>query len=148
DDKIPYSASGAAAFSASHTGVLIYRSTPQPIAQSAPGTAPVGTVLNLPLVWVDRSGKKLDQLAAAAGWAGVDLSPNGKRVAAHRHDAAGGDAWIFEPGQTAPAKFTFDATQDSSMPVWTPDGTRVAFSSQRSGKWGIYIKLADNTRNE
>jgi Tol biopolymer transport system component len=147
-DKLPYSASGAAAFSASRTGILIYRSNPLPPAQAGSGTAPAASVLNLPLVWVDRSGKKLDQLAAAAGWAGVDLSPNGKRVAAHRHDPDGGDVWIFEPGQTTPAKFTFDATQDNSAPVWTRDGTQVAFGSRRNGKWGIYIKLADNTRNE
>jgi eukaryotic-like serine/threonine-protein kinase len=147
-DKLPYSSSGAAAFSASRTGVLIYRSNPQPPAQSGSRTAPASTVLNLPLVWIDRSGKKLEQLAGAAGWAGVDLSPNGKRIAAHRHDPEGGDVWIFEPGQTTPAKFTFDATQDNSTPVWTRDGTQVVFGSRRNGKWGIYIKLADNTRNE
>ena len=40
------------------------------------------------------------QAAAAAGWAGVDLSPDGKRAAVHRHDGEGGDVWIFEAGQT------------------------------------------------
>ena len=147
-DKVPYAMSGAAAFSASQTGRLMYRSTPPPPAQSASGNAPTSNVWNLPLVWIDRSGKKLEELASAATWVGVDLSPNGKRVAVHRHDTDGGDVWIFEPGQTAPAKFTFDAAQENSMPIWTPDGARLAFSSQRGGKWGIYIKLADNTRNE
>src|SRR5262249_39514108 len=73
---------------------------------------------------------------------------NGMRVAVHRHDSDGGDVFIFEPGQTTPAKFTFDAAQENSSPVWTPDGTRVAFASHRNGKSGIFIKLADNTRNE
>ena len=50
--------------------------------------------------------------------------------------------------ETMPAKFTFDATQDNSAPIWTRDGTQVAFGSHRNGKWGIYIKLTDNTRNE
>ncbi len=144
-DKIPYGPSGAAAFSASRTGVLIYRSTPETVA---PGAA-AGSVFSLPLVWVDRAGRKVDQLAPAAGWAGVNISPtNAKRVAAHRHDDNGGDVWIFEPGESAPAKLTFDATQDNSAPVWTPDGTQIAFASRRNGKWGIYIKRADNTSDE
>jgi Tol biopolymer transport system component len=147
-DKLPYDASGAAAFSASRTGILIYRNTPPPPAQATSGSTPTGGVYNLPLTWVDRSGKRFDSLADRAGWAGVDLSPNGKRVAAHRHDADGGDVWIFEPGQASPTKFTFAAGQDNSAPVWTPDGTRVAFGSHRNGKWGIYVKLADSTRNE
>ena len=80
------------------------------------------------------------------GWAGVDLSPDGKRAAVHRHDPDGGDVWIFEAGNTTPSKFTFDAAQDNSSPIWSPDGTRIAFGSRRNGKWGLYVKLADNTR--
>jgi hypothetical protein len=56
--------------------------------------------------------------------------------------------WIFTAGQSTPSKFTFDATQDNSAPIWSPDGMRIAFSSRRNGKWGLYVKLADNTRNE
>jgi hypothetical protein len=103
-DGLPYSAAGAAAISASRTGILIYRSDPPPPVEAASGVAAPTGVLNLPLAWVDRSGRPIANVAAAAGWAGVDLSPNGQRVAAHRHDAAGGDVWIFEHGQTAPAR--------------------------------------------
>src|SRR5262249_47115280 len=146
-DKLAYAASGVAAFSASDNGVIIYRRNPDPPAQASSSGAPA-SVYNQPLVWMDRSGRKLDQVAPAAGWAGISLSPNGKRVAVHRHDGDGGDVWIFEPGQSDPAKFTFDATQDNSGPLWTPDGTQIAFASRRNGKWGLYIKKADNTRNE
>jgi dipeptidyl aminopeptidase/acylaminoacyl peptidase len=34
------------------------------------------------------------------------------------------------------------------MPVWSPDGKRIAFGSRRNGKWGLYVKVADNTRTE
>ena len=79
---------------------------------------------------------------------GVDLSPDGKRAAVHRHDAEGGDIWMFEAGNPTPSKFTFDATEDNSMAIWSPDGRRLAFGSRRNGKWGLYVKDADNTRTE
>jgi dipeptidyl aminopeptidase/acylaminoacyl peptidase len=97
---------------------------------------------------VDRSGSKVEQAGLVSPWVGVDLSPDGKRAAVHRHDADGGDIWVFETGKDTPSKFTFDAAQDNSMPIWSPDGSRIAFGSRRAGKWGLYIKLADNTRNE
>jgi hypothetical protein len=34
------------------------------------------------------------------------------------------------------------------MPVWSPDGKRIAFASRRADKWGIYVKAADNTGAE
>src|SRR5262249_10318844 len=46
------------------------------------------------------------------------------------------------------SRFTFDASQENSSPVWSPDGKQIAFGSKRNGKWGLYVKLADNTRNE
>jgi Tol biopolymer transport system component len=98
-------------------------------------------------MWVDRSGKTVRRLADEGTWFGVDLSPDGKRAAVHRHDPDGGDIWIFEPGLTNPVKFTFDASQDNSSPIWSSDG-RIAFAARRSGKWGLYTKLADNTSGE
>ena len=34
------------------------------------------------------------------------------------------------------------------MPVWWPDGKRIAFASVRAGEWGIYVKVADNSASE
>ena len=160
-DKIPYGPTGAAAFAASNTGVLIFRNDPQ--SQSAQGTATSDTgPRSVPLLWVNPSGvgsgggrrgtggrgSSGEQAGASAGWAGVDLAPDGKRAAVHRHDADGGDIWIFEAGNPTPSRFTFEATQDNSSPVWSPDGARIAFGSMRNGKWGLYVKLANNTGAE
>ena len=146
-DGLPFVETGAAAFAASQTGVLIYRNDPQ--RQAAPGGAltPGFSIAARPLRWASRTGTG-EQAAAAGGWAGVDLSPDGRRAAVHRHDADGGDVWIFEAGQGTPSRFTFDAAQDNSSPIWSPDGTRIAFASQRNGKWGLYVKRADNSRAE
>jgi Tol biopolymer transport system component len=42
-------------------------------------------------------------------------------------------------------RLTFDTSQDNSSPIWSPDGTRVAFSSHRGNKWGLYIKPVDGS---
>ena len=144
-DRIPHAANGAAAFAASQTGILVYRND----APSAPTPSSGGAATaSVPLLWVGRTGSKVQDAAAAGAWTGVDLSPDGKRAAAHRHEADGGDIWIFEAGNRTPSRFTFDASADNSMPIWSPDGRRIAFGSRRGGKWGLYIKDADNTRSE
>ncbi len=146
-DKLPISADGAAAFAASENGVLLFRNNPQSMAAAA-GSPAVSAIPVWPLLWVDRSGAKTEQAAAPAGFAGVDLSPDGKRAAVHRHGPDGGDIYIFELGNSTPSKFTFDASQDSSSPAWSPEGDRIAFGSHRNGKWGLYLKVADNSRME
>ena len=144
-DGIPNSSGGGGAFSASQSGILIYRSMPPAPSGPAVGQS---TVVPNPLLWVDRSGRKIQQLGPQEGWVGVDLSPDGKRVAVHRHDSDGGDIHIFEPGLELPVRFTFEAGQDNSSPVWSPDGKKIAFGSRRDGKWGLYTKLSDNTGTE
>jgi Tol biopolymer transport system component len=151
-DKVPYSTMGGGAFGASNTGVLIYRNTPpSPVSPAVSASASASGASNVtatPLLWVDRSGNKIEERAPEADWIGVDLSPDGKRIAVHRHDTGGGDVFIFEPGLETAAKLTFDVNQDNSSPIWSPDGKRIAFGAHRNGKWGLYLKNADNTRSE
>ena len=60
-DKVPFGKSGAGAFGASSTGILLYRNTlPPPTTSNTTGTT---TILSEPLLWVDRSGKTVRRLA-------------------------------------------------------------------------------------
>jgi serine/threonine protein kinase/Tol biopolymer transport system component len=122
------------AFSVSENGALAYR--------TGAGTA------NLHLMWVDRNGKLIESIGVPGGYLGPDLSPDGKRVAVHRHESTGGDIWLVEASGGKTSRLTFDASQENASPIWSPDGSRIAFGSRRNGKWGIYQKLSNGTGNE
>jgi Tol biopolymer transport system component len=44
-------------------------------------------------------------------------------------------------------RFTFDSANEV-FPIWSPDGGRIAFSSNRSGQVNIYQKLSNGSGNE
>jgi serine/threonine-protein kinase len=74
------------------------------------------------------------------------LSPDGRRVAVA--DASDGDIWVFDFERTTRTRLTFDAGVDSD-PVWSPDGTEIAFVSNRGPKiFDIYRKKANGSSEE
>ena len=126
-------------FDVSRNGVLIY------YVNSANTAAGGDDAWEFQLQWADRAAQPLGPVGPYGFYRGVELSPDGKRVALHRHDGAGGDIWVFEPPPRAPTRITFDATQDNSSPVWSPDGTRIVFASHRNGKRGLYETRSDGS---
>jgi len=126
---------GYAAFSTSDTGLLAYH-------------AGGNTQTKVQLTWYDRMGKPIENVGSPASYVGLDLSPDGKRVAVHQHDSSGGDIWLMEPARRTNVRYTFDAREDNSSPIWSPDGRFIAFSSYRSGLWGLYKKPSSGAGTE
>ena len=96
--------------------------------------------------WYNRKGEKLAAIKSVDPLLlNPELSPDGKRVAitSGRVDAA--DIWILEGNHAG--RFTFDPG-DERIPVWSPDGTRLAFASSRNGRMGIYQKRTDGVGGE
>ena len=99
------------------------------------------------LAWVTRSGQMTSRPGPTAVFRGVELSPNGQRIATHRHDADGGDVWIVEPSGSE-TRLTWDSSQHNVSPVWSPDGREIVFASKRNDQWGLYRKRSDGSSGD
>ncbi len=122
-----------ALFSVSDTGVLVYRS---------------GSIDNIQLIWFNREGKQLGTVGPIAGYASPWLSPDEKRVVFSSLEPQGGsDIWVLELARGTPTRFTFDPAVEIS-PIWSPDGTRIVFSSDREGPMNLYQKAASGAGND
>jgi Tol biopolymer transport system component len=121
----------ARSFSVANNGTLTYRS----------GSGG----LDAQLTWIDRDGKLIETVGEPGNLVGPEPSADGKRIAVHRRENKGGDLWLVETAGGKTSRLTFDATQENAWPVWSPDGSRIAFASHRAGKWGIYEKPSNQT---
>ena len=72
------------------------------------------------------------------------LSNDSRYLAAGISDPGGGqsDLWVYDIARNVGSRLTFDEAQDTH-PVWSPDGKRIAFTSNRNGKRGIFVRQAD-----
>ncbi|HET9387613.1 MAG TPA: protein kinase, partial [Gemmatimonadales bacterium] len=128
---------GAVHFSVASDGTLVY----------ATGDLLVGGAGGLrTLVWVDRQGRETPLAAPPRGYVYPRLSPDGTRVALDVRDTQSApDIWIWDVARETLTRLTFDPGSDRS-PAWSPDGRRIAFSSQRDGSLGnLFWQAADGT---
>jgi hypothetical protein len=101
------------------------------------------------LVWMDRSGRMLGQAAPPDLYDEVRLSPDGARVAARIYQAQSvvADIWIRDLARGVSSRITF-GTFDNLWPVWSPDGSRIAYGSSRGGEYHTFIRAASGTGGE
>jgi eukaryotic-like serine/threonine-protein kinase len=129
DNLAYYSTTGNSGFTVSESGVLAY----------------YGGTSASDLVWLDRSGRKTE-----TGWVqqpfsnSFRISPDGQRVVADLTDPRVGtsDIWSFDLARRVASRFTTEVTDESS-PIWSPDGRRLVFSSDRGGANDLYVKTTD-----
>ena len=111
-------------FSVSQTGVLAYRTR--------------AGLLRHQLAWFGRDGKRLNLVGERGAHAAVSLSPDKAKAAISRFDSSR-DIWIHDLARDVPSRFTFHRATDLSH-TWSPDGRRLAFSSDRDGSFNLYLK--------
>ena len=73
------------------------------------------------------------------------LSPDGSRLVVQTSDNEGSsDIWVYDlSGENQIRQLTLGG--NNTRPIWTPDGQRVTFSSDRDGKQEIYWQPADGS---
>jgi Tol biopolymer transport system component len=97
------------------------------------------------MVWYDRSGKMLGPASETDdSIVNPELSPDNRSIVFQRNVQSNTDVWIKDVMRAGLTRLTFDAASDS-FPVWSPDGTRVVFNSNRTGKYDLYQKPANGS---
>ena len=122
------------AFSVSESGVLAYSS-------GAAGA-------NRELVWLDRTGKQMESAGPPGDYGNFRLSPDEKRIVMDRSVAQSAqDIWVLDLLRGVTSRLTFDPAIDN-LPIWSPDGQRILFPSNRKGSFDLYIKAASGAGQE
>jgi Tol biopolymer transport system component len=123
---------GLAGFTASANGLLVY------------GTGQ--TELSHP-VWRDRTGRELGKEGQPSDYTTLRLSPDGRMLAFSRTDGTNAaDIWIRDLERGVETRFTVDPAVDW-LPVWSPGGGNVVFSSQAGGPYNLWRKAASGAGN-
>jgi Tol biopolymer transport system component len=93
------------------------------------------------LVWVDRTGKEELVAAPPRAYEQPRLSPDGTHVALFSRDQEN-DLWIWDLRRTTLTRLTLEPGQDL-FPLWTPNGQRIIFASNRGGALNLWWQAAD-----
>jgi len=130
-------ASSAGGFlSASANGVVVYSG---------------GGPQNEELIWFGRDGKNLGTVGEPGAFGAPAISKNGKRVVVSRQEtlfALRGSLWLYDLTRTGAATRLSFGGGYNSYPVFSPDGSRVVFGSDRDGPVNLYQKLTNGVKNE
>ena len=117
--------------------------------QAAPqySISPAGSLVYIPgiqgslgLVWVGRNGAEQPLAAPAHAYDSPRISPDGRKIAV----SIDGQIWLYDLSRETLTRLTF-AGNTNNRPVWTPDGKRIAFFSDKEGPLNLFWQLADGS---
>jgi len=133
-DAVGSTGTGFGGFSVSADGRLAYRRGGGAVRQ---------------MKWYDRTGKAMGVASGldSATLEYPELSPDGRQVAVTRMVQNNTDVWLVDLVRRGMTRFTFDPAIDLA-PIWSPDGTRIAFASTKKGPFDLYLKPSSSAGAE
>jgi serine/threonine-protein kinase len=127
-DNINVKGGGPANFALSRNGSLAYLE---------------GSTSSNTIVLADRQGGEQSLIKEERGFRSPRFSPDGKRVAVEISEGGILDIWTYRLDFGPLTRLTFGSYD--LYPVWTSDGQRIIFSSNRAGTADLYLKKADGS---
>ena len=131
--RAPSGATGAAQFATAGNGALAYVTGPVSTASGA-----------RELAIIDRKGVARVLKVAAGNIGHARVSPDGKRAAFDTDDEKESIVWVYDiDGTTAMRRVSFSGR--NMYPIWSADGQRLAFTSDREGDHAIFWTRTDGS---
>jgi Tol biopolymer transport system component len=96
------------------------------------------------LAWTDRTGKPMGLFGPPGSYNRFRLAPDEKRIV---FDVSNQDVWVLDAIRGVTSRLTSDPAFDN-VPLWSPDGLHILWSSNRSGGYHVYTKSANGTGQE
>lgn len=123
---------GAAQYSVSSTGTLVYLAGGVATSQSR-------------MVWVNRNGQEQLLPAVPHSYLNPRISPDGRRVTVTIAEPDP-QIWVYNIARDTFTRLTFEGESNSTA-TWSPDGRRIAFASNREsqGPNNVFWQLADGS---
>src|SRR3954471_14377058 len=121
-------------FSVSARGTLVYMG---------------GTEATRQLQWFSRDGKSLEMVGAPGMLGQPALFAAGKKLAVSLLPASAPnrDIWIYDLARNSASRLTFNDAADN-LPLWTRDGTRIAYTNERTSYGDIYTQSSSGLGGE
>ena len=108
-----------------------------------------GAVGESELVWFDRAGRRIGNPGPKGVFNSLSLSPEATSVVYDQAEPRNRtfDLWRLDFARGIPSRLTFHPSHDI-FPLWSPDGTRIAFSSLREPPPQLYELNANSAGTE
>ena len=108
-----------------------------------------GAVGESELVWFDRAGRRIGNPGPKGVFNSLSLSPDATSVVYDQAEPRNRtfDLWRLDFARGIPSRLTFHPSHDI-FPLWSPDGTRIAFSSLREPPPQLYELNANSAGTE
>lgn len=137
-DNVPFgTVGGASAVAVSDDATIVYQ-------RSAPANNSSRSFL-----WIDQARTAKAIAVQSRLFQDPRVSPDGQRVVFEISNE-GEDIWVLDLRRDAMTRLTFDPGEDET-PVWSPDGTWVAYAGSHSGTGAarnVFRKSADGSGSE